>query len=66
MLYDTHVGDYAQLGPLTVVMKGETIPANSAWIGAPAEPAARPRRRPLWRRRDASQQGGVTLVMERA
>ena len=28
----------AQLGPLTVVMKGESIPANSAWIGAPAEP----------------------------
>ena len=38
VLYDTHVGDYAQLGPLTVVMKGETIPGNSAWIGAPAEP----------------------------
>lgn len=41
VLYDTHVGDYAQLGPLTVVMKGESIPAHSRWIGAPAEPAAK-------------------------
>jgi non-ribosomal peptide synthetase-like protein len=39
ILYDTRVGDYAQLGPLTVIMKGETIPAASQWIGAPAEPA---------------------------
>lgn len=38
VLYDTNVGDWAQLGPLTVVMKGESIPANTAWIGAPAEP----------------------------
>ena len=29
VLYDTHIGDYAQLGPLTVVMKGESIPAHS-------------------------------------
>ena len=40
VLYDTHVGDYARLGPLTVVMKGESIPAHSEWVGAPAEPAA--------------------------
>jgi non-ribosomal peptide synthetase-like protein len=40
VLYDTHIGDYARLGPLTVVMKGESIPANSEWIGAPAEPLA--------------------------
>ncbi|MBL8589393.1 MAG: amino acid adenylation domain-containing protein [Methylobacteriaceae bacterium] len=38
VLYDTKVGDYARLGPLTVVMKGEHIPAHSEWIGAPAEP----------------------------
>ncbi len=38
VLYDTHVGDFARLGPLTVVMKGESIPANTEWIGAPAEP----------------------------
>jgi non-ribosomal peptide synthetase-like protein len=41
VLYDTHIGDYARLGPLTVVMKGESIPAHSEWVGAPAEPAAR-------------------------
>lgn len=39
VLYDTHVGAYARLGPLTVVMKGESIPAHSEWVGAPAEPA---------------------------
>jgi non-ribosomal peptide synthetase-like protein len=41
-LYDTLVSDYARLGPLTVVMKGEQIPADSAWEGAPAEPKAAP------------------------
>nr|WP_168220510.1 Pls/PosA family non-ribosomal peptide synthetase [Azospirillum thermophilum] len=39
VLYDTHVGDYARLGPLTLVMKGEEIPAHTEWVGAPAEPA---------------------------
>ena len=38
VLYDTHVGDYARLGPLTLVMKGESIPPHSAWAGSPAEP----------------------------
>jgi non-ribosomal peptide synthetase-like protein len=42
VLYDTQVSDYARLGPLTVVMKGEQIPANTAWAGAPAEPVAAP------------------------
>ena len=40
VLYDTHVGDFAQLGPLTIVMKGESIPPHSQWIGAPAQPAS--------------------------
>jgi non-ribosomal peptide synthetase-like protein len=39
VLYDTHVADFARLGPLTVVMKGEQIPPSSAWAGAPAESA---------------------------
>ena len=39
VLYDTHVGDFARLGPLTVIMKGEAIPAHTEWIGAPAQPA---------------------------
>ena len=38
VLYDTRVGDFARLGPLTVVMKGEQIPAHTEWVGAPAEP----------------------------
>ena len=42
VLYDTLVSDYARLGPLTLVMKGEQIPANSEWVGAPAEPKAAP------------------------
>lgn len=38
VLYDTKVGDFAQLNPLTLVMKGEQIPANTVWGGAPAVP----------------------------
>jgi non-ribosomal peptide synthetase-like protein len=37
VLYDTTVGDFTRLGPLTVVMKGESIPANGIWWGAPAQ-----------------------------
>ncbi len=40
VLYDTLVSDHARLGPLTLVMKGEQIPAHSEWVGAPAEPKA--------------------------
>ncbi len=40
VLYDSKVGDYAQLGPLTLVMKGEHIPPNTTWSGAPAQPGA--------------------------
>ncbi|MDJ1157742.1 amino acid adenylation domain-containing protein [Chelatococcus sp. SYSU_G07232] len=45
VLYDTFVGDFARLGPLTLVMKGECIPAHGEWHGAPAEraPAAEAR-----------------------
>ena len=40
ILYDTKIGDFAQLKPLTVVMKGEFIPPNTAWAGAPAQRVA--------------------------
>ena len=40
VLYDSKVGDYAQLGSLTLVMKGEHIPPHSTWAGAPAQPVA--------------------------
>ncbi len=39
VLYDTEIGANANIGPLTLVMKGEFIPANSAFWGAPARPA---------------------------
>ncbi|SHG77706.1 Pls/PosA family non-ribosomal peptide synthetase [Massilia sp. CF038] len=39
VLYSARVGDNARLGPLTLVMKGEHIPAHSAWAGCPAAPA---------------------------
>ena len=38
ILYDTLVGDDARLGPLTLVAKGERLPAASGWEGAPAAP----------------------------
>lgn len=40
VLYDTRIGDYAELGVLTIVMKGEAIPAHTRWSGAPAQPLA--------------------------
>ena len=38
VLYGASVGDGAQLGPLTLVMKGENIPPHSSWRGCPAAP----------------------------
>ena len=38
VLYDTKVGDFARLQPLTLVMKGEHLPSNTFWGGAPAVP----------------------------
>ena len=36
VLYDTHIGDFARIGPLSIIMKGEDLPAHTAWHGAPA------------------------------
>jgi non-ribosomal peptide synthetase-like protein len=36
VLYGAEVGDDAKLGALTLVMKGENIPAGSVWRGCPA------------------------------
>ena len=38
VLYDATVGEGAMLGALTLVMKGEDIPANTVWCGSPASP----------------------------
>jgi non-ribosomal peptide synthetase-like protein len=42
VLYDTHIGDFAKVGPLTLVMKGEMLPAHTEWIGVPAVSVAAP------------------------
>jgi non-ribosomal peptide synthetase-like protein len=39
VLYSAVVSDNAKLGALTLVMKGEFIPAATAWRGCPAAPA---------------------------
>ena len=39
VLYGAEVSDNARLGPLTLDMKGENIPAGSSWSGCPAAPA---------------------------
>ncbi|MBN9062389.1 MAG: peptide synthetase [Rhizobiales bacterium 65-9] len=38
VLYDTKIGDYAQIGNLSLIMKGENLPAQTCWAGAPAQP----------------------------
>ncbi|MDY7548663.1 amino acid adenylation domain-containing protein [Glaciimonas sp. Gout2] len=38
VLYSAVVGDNAKLGALTLVMKGEQIPAGTSWRGCPAAP----------------------------
>ncbi|HSY16900.1 MAG TPA: Pls/PosA family non-ribosomal peptide synthetase [Candidatus Acidoferrales bacterium] len=40
ILYDTNVGDRVSLGPLTLVAKGERLPAGTRWEGSPAAPVA--------------------------
>lgn len=39
VLYGATVGNGARLGPLTLVMKGESIPPRTHWHGCPAAPA---------------------------
>ncbi|MGY3804429.1 Pls/PosA family non-ribosomal peptide synthetase [Pigmentibacter ruber] len=38
VLYNANIGQGARLGPLTLVLKGESIPENTEWIGVPAQP----------------------------
>ncbi|KTT33645.1 peptide synthetase [Pseudomonas oryzihabitans] len=38
VLYGAQVGDNVELGPLSLVMKGETLPARSRWEGNPVQP----------------------------
>jgi non-ribosomal peptide synthetase-like protein len=39
ILYDTVMGEGAAVGDLSLLMKGETLPAGSRWQGIPAQPA---------------------------
>ena len=41
-LYDSVVEADAQLGDLSVLMKGERLPAGTSWEGSPAQPARGP------------------------
>ncbi|KQW03111.1 Pls/PosA family non-ribosomal peptide synthetase [Rhizobacter sp. Root1221] len=41
VLYGARLGDLVQLGPMTLVMKGEALPAHTRWGGNPAAPARR-------------------------
>ena len=38
ILYDTQIGERVRLGPLTLVAKGESLPAGTCWEGSPAAP----------------------------
>ncbi len=38
ILYGTLLGDHSQLSPLSLLMKAEQIPPDTAWQGLPAEP----------------------------
>jgi non-ribosomal peptide synthetase-like protein len=41
VLYDTYLGDGSSLEDLSLVMKGEVLPAGTAWTGIPAIPATK-------------------------
>ncbi|MEO7412454.1 MAG: hypothetical protein ABIZ81_03785 [Opitutaceae bacterium] len=40
ILYHSTVGDDVRLGPLTLVAKGERLPAGTRWTGSPASPVS--------------------------
>jgi len=42
ILYDTQIGQRVRLGPLTLVAKGECLPADTAWAGSPAASVVEP------------------------
>jgi non-ribosomal peptide synthetase-like protein len=41
VLYETRLEEGAALGDLSLLMKGETLPAGTSWEGIPAQPAVR-------------------------
>lgn len=39
ILYDTTIGNDVNIGPLSLIMKGEVLSPNTSWIGSPVKPA---------------------------
>jgi non-ribosomal peptide synthetase-like protein len=39
VLYDTEIGEDVHIEPLSLVMKGERLPAGTSWTGSPVRPA---------------------------
>ncbi len=44
VLYDAEMKDGARLGPLSLVMKGEILPAGRVWTGSPTDSSPAPQR----------------------
>jgi non-ribosomal peptide synthetase-like protein len=42
VLYDTEMKDGSTIGPLSLLMKGETVAPETSWLGIPTAEAARP------------------------
>lgn len=38
ILYDTNIGNDVKIDALSLIMKGETLSANTSWIGSPVRP----------------------------
>jgi len=38
VLYDTEMKEKSKIGPLSLLMKGETLPKSSRWLGIPTSP----------------------------
>ena len=57
VLYDAEMEDGARLDALSLIMKGETLPANTAWLGSPASSNALPL--PGGRQNNASQKARI-------
>ena len=51
VLYDSSMQDGAILHPLSLLMKGESLPSGTEWIGVPCEPLRKPTVRQTDRRR---------------
>ena len=50
VLYDTEMKDGSSIGPLSLLMKGETLAPETRWLGIPTAEAARPAAMPPVRR----------------